>query len=137
VPSADGCYLNGMDSRVAMLVDDNYLIRKLVKKILGNIGVVPVQAENGRQALEIIRDMELELSLLITDVMMPEMDGIQLAGEVGALQPAAKVLFISGYVEDDLMLEQLAVTGHRFLPKPFTEEQILAEIRGLLGLGGG
>jgi two-component system cell cycle sensor histidine kinase/response regulator CckA len=126
-----------MDSRVVMLVDDNYLIRKLVTKILGNIGVVPVQAENGRQALETIRDRELELNLLITDVMMPEMDGIQLAREVVALQPAAKVLFISGYVEDNLMLEQLTVTGHRFLPKPFTEEQILAEVRAVLGLGGG
>ena len=119
------------DARV-MVVDDNNLVRRLVTKILRRAGMEPVVAEDGLEALEKIRGLEGELDLLITDVVMPNMNGAELAKVVGAEFPQIKIIIISGFAEEHLIKNNLSIDGYRFLAKPFTEEDLLGEVEAAL-----
>lgn len=115
-----------------MVVDDNNLVRRLVTKILRRAGMEPTVAEDGLEALEKIRGLEGELDLLITDVVMPNMNGAELAKVVGAEFPQIKIIIISGFAEEHLIKNNLSIDGYRFLAKPFTEEDLLGEVEAAL-----
>jgi len=114
--------------RSALIVDDNKLVRKLLQKILHRAGWDHDLAENGLEALEKLRERPGDFDLVITDIVMPEMDGATLVKTIAEELPRTKVLMVSGYAEDHLVRENLRVDGHRFLAKPFTEDDLLAEI---------
>ena len=83
------------------------------------------------EALEILKG-EGRFDLLVTDVVMPGMDGFALAGELRRAQPDLRVLYISGYAEPILARGGVLETGVEFLAKPFTPTALLARVRGVL-----
>ena len=114
--------------RTVLIVDDDPQILRLVKKMLQARAVTVLLAPRPSAALAICESQPVHL--LISDVAMPEMDGVKLADRVLRIQPAASVLLISGKYKDGD--PPPADNRMRFLPKPFFPSQLLAHLHELL-----
>ena len=113
-----------------LLVEDEDAVRTFSSRALGNKGYRVLEAPSGKAALDLIEEKKPALELLITDVVMPEMDGPTLAKIIRQKMPGIKIIFISGYAEDKFK-EQLGEEVY-FLPKPFTLKQLAAKVKEVL-----
>ena len=114
-----------------LLVEDEDAVRTFSARALSNKGYQVTDAPSGEAALQLLAGGKIAPELLITDVMMPEMDGTALARKVRELYPHIKIIFISGYAEDRFK-EHLGA-GVWFLPKPFTLKQLALKVKEVLG----
>jgi two-component system cell cycle sensor histidine kinase/response regulator CckA len=114
-----------------LLVDDEELLRRLLSRMLLEAGFTVMDAENGQRALEIARALDGELSLVVTDLHMPVMDGLEFARQFRSLHPLVPILFISGrdLPERPLSLESWCTD---MLRKPFHTEVFLDAVGRLL-----
>jgi CheY-like chemotaxis protein len=120
-------------NRIVLLAEDEAMIRELVSTFLTNLGYVVHEAENGKKALEEAKKLgPKNIALLVTDLVMPVMGGLELAGELRKLEGNTKVLFISGFTDDLVILEAQAKAQTAFLRKPFSFETLRQRIDGLL-----
>jgi len=115
-----------------MLVEDDDPVRIFGARALRNKGYRVVEAKSGEDALDLIRDTREKIDLLITDVVMPHMDGPGLVREVREIHPEMKVIFISGYTEDAFRQRLDSEGDIDFLPKPFSLKQLAAKVRDVL-----
>lgn len=115
-----------------LLVDDETNVRQLVRRILQMNGYTVLEASRGVDALQICQQHEGPIHLLLTDVLMPEMNGQNLAAQVTALRPHTQVLYMSGYMDP-----LIALVGLRaeiaFIQKPFTADALARKVREALG----
>ena len=105
-------------AQTILLVDDHRSVRAAVKTVLERAGHAVLEAPSGERAVEIAKDHPGPIDLLLADVIMPGMDGFEVARNVRALRPSAHVLFMSGHV-GNAYAEDVTVTEGSFLPKPF------------------
>ena len=116
-----------------LLAEDEAMIRELIATFLTNHGYTVHEAENGKQSLEQARKIGAEqISLLITDLVMPVMGGLELAAELRKIQPGLRVLYISGYTDDVVVLEGESKVRTAFLRKPFSFETLGQRVESLL-----
>jgi two-component system cell cycle sensor histidine kinase/response regulator CckA len=115
-----------------MLVEDEDPVRIFGARALRNKGYTVLEAKSGDGALEMIRDAEDKIDLLITDVVMPRMDGPALVRQVRELHPDMKVIFISGYTEDAFRQRLDSDSEIHFLPKPFSLKQLASKVKEVL-----
>ena len=113
-----------------LVVDDAPEIRRLVRGILEPQGFQMFEAADGADALELLRYPDLRLDLVVTDLIMPRMNGMALADELDLLRPGTPLLFISGYIESCLFSTRRP--NAVVLQKPFTAEQLVTSILDLL-----
>jgi two-component system cell cycle sensor histidine kinase/response regulator CckA len=118
-----------------ILVEDDDPVRIFGARALRNKGYKVIEARSGESALDLIRDTAEPIDLLITDVVMPHMDGPGLVREVRELNPEMKVIFISGYTEDAFRQRLDSDIGIEFLPKPFSLKELAAKVRDVLAAG--
>ena len=115
-----------------LIVEDEDSVRTFIKKALELSGYNITEAYNGISALNIIRKSEVNYDLIISDVMMPEMDGPTMAKEIKKTIPRQKILFISGYTENyhnDLLIRDDTIS---FLNKPFTLEELNLTVKTIV-----
>lgn len=117
-----------------MLVEDDDPVRIFGARALRNKGYKVIEAKSGEAALNLIRNAEERIDLMITDVVMPRMDGPRLVREVREILPQMKVIFISGYTEDAFRQRLDSDSGIDFLPKPFSLKQLATKVRDVIGL---
>ncbi len=115
--------------RSVLLVEDEERLRKLVRYTLEGQGYAVTEAPGGEAALRLLTP-DRQVDLLVTDLVMPGMDGRELATRVRAARPDSAVVFISGYVPDQRRIEGLA--GAIFLPKPFTPLDLVKTVEKAL-----
>ena len=113
-----------------LLVEDEDAVRTFSTRALTNKGYEVVTAEHGEAGLAVFKEQTKPFDLLITDVMMPGMDGPTLAKEIRAVVPHLKIIFVSGYTEEKL--KDTLGEGIYFLPKPFTLKQLAAKVKEVL-----
>jgi two-component system, cell cycle sensor histidine kinase and response regulator CckA len=118
-----------------LLVEDEDPVRKFGARALRNKGYNVIEAESGEAALEVIRNATEKIDLLITDVVMPRLDGLGLAREVREICSDIKVIFISGYAEDAFRQRLDSDTDIAFLSKPFSLKQLAAKVKEVIGGG--
>lgn len=118
-----------------ILVEDDEPVRIFGARALRNKGYKVIEARSGEAALDLIRNAEEPIDLLITDVVMPHMDGPALVREVREGNPEMKVIFISGYTEDAFRQRLDSDVGIEFLPKPFSLKELAAKVRDVLAAG--
>lgn len=106
-------------------------MRAFVDRVLRESGYDVLAAENGEQALELLEGAD-RVDLVVTDVMMPRMNGRQLSDALLARQPDLRVLFISGYTGDAIADRGLIDSSMAFLQKPFTVESLQRKVREVL-----
>ncbi len=117
-------------SSTILLVEDEDAVRTFSARALSNKGYRVIDAPGGNEALKLLEEKKVQPELLITDVMMPEMDGTTLAKTIKAAHPDIKIIFISGYAEDKFK-EHLG-DAVWFLPKPFTLKQLATKVKEVL-----
>jgi two-component system cell cycle sensor histidine kinase/response regulator CckA len=128
-PDAPRSPANGHER--VLLVEDEPMLRELAVTLLKTLGYEVLTAENGVQALEVVKGLRnTPLDLLITDVVMPEMGGRELAEKLCTLCPNTRVLFCSGYTEDSVIAG--AEAAGRFLQKPYTMATLGQKAREIL-----
>ena len=110
-----------------LLVEDEEGLRGLNARGLSSRGYTVLEAGNGVEALEILERHGGEVDLVVSDVVMPEMDGPTLLKELRARNPETKIIFVSGYAEE--AFEKHLPAGFAFLPKPFTLKQLVAAVK--------
>ncbi len=115
-----------------LLVEDDNIVRNLASFVLRQLGYSVLEAANGREARRIFESNAGVIRLLVSDVIMPGMSGPELADQLTGLQPDLKVLFVSGYTDEALHLEETAAPSRGFLQKPFTPSTLSRKVRDML-----
>jgi PAS domain S-box-containing protein len=131
VPAAEPDALHG--SETVLLVEDEQSVRTLSRSILEGYGYTVLEAASGKEGLEVARNYPLPIHLVLTDVVMPEMGGSDMASRLEALRPGVRVLYMSGYTDDAVFRHGLLEKGRVFLQKPFTPGTLARKVREVLG----
>jgi nitrogen-specific signal transduction histidine kinase/CheY-like chemotaxis protein len=116
-----------------LVVEDTDTVRALVAESVASCGYAVLQASNGAEAIEVAARHAGSIDLLLTDVVMPEMNGRELAERLVADYPGLKVLFTSGYPADAVLRRGIATAEAAFIEKPYPMDQLALKIREVLG----
>ncbi|MGA9570147.1 MAG: PAS domain S-box protein [Candidatus Acidiferrales bacterium] len=120
-----------------LLVEDADALRKLTHMLLEQHGYHVLVAANGAAALQLVEQKPERIDLLLTDVIMPGLNGRALAERLEILQPSLKVLYMSGYTDDAIVNHGVLESGTQLLHKPFSEESLIRKVREVLDADAG
>lgn len=118
-----------------LLVEDEQAVRTLAVRVLRRRGFQVIEAVDGQDALRLVEHSADVIDLLITDLIMPGVDGPALATRLIPTRPAMRVLFMSGYMEEDVR-ERTDIKHADFLGKPFLPEDLIRKVEGMLAAPG-
>jgi PAS domain S-box-containing protein len=119
-------------NETVMVCEDEDSVRRLTVLQLREAGYTVLEAENGDQALRLVEEFDLPVDLLVTDVIMPYMDGETLSKELLASYPGLKTLFVSGYTAHAIARHGVLDKGLNFIEKPFNRMKLLHRVRQIL-----
>ena len=120
-------------SPTILLVEDEPAIRTLIRRMLEAAGYALLEARNGDEALAMATRHDGDIDLLLTDIVMPKMNGFELGRRMEETRPDTTVLFVSGYSRDSSEVRSgLRASGRPVLLKPFTREALLEKVREVL-----
>lgn len=115
-----------------LLVEDEEIVRELSRHILEANGYRVLSAANGEDGLRTFKEFQGNIDLLITDVVMPEMSGRELATNISRLKPETRILFMSGYTDDAIVRHGILEERMSFIQKPFSPDSLALKTRELL-----
>jgi two-component system cell cycle sensor histidine kinase/response regulator CckA len=120
-----------------LVVDDQHYSRRVAYRILREAGYRVLEAEDGAEALDVLYAPNSRVDLVIIDVVMPNIDGAQLATWIRRQWPETRIMFMSGYAAELLAQDGLNLLDVPFLAKPFTRDEALAKVRQAFERGQG
>ncbi|MBA2735051.1 MAG: PAS domain S-box protein, partial [Acidobacteria bacterium] len=115
-----------------LLVEDEEMVRSLTRQILEECGYTVLEAQNGVEAISLCEKQDCQIDLLMTDVVMPQMGGRELAERFALAFPQMKILFTSGYTDDAVVRHGVINEGTNFIQKPFTPDRLAHKVREVL-----
>jgi len=115
-----------------LIVENEAAIRNLLQMALRKNGYTVLAAESGREALDLVSTHSGPIHLLITDVMMPDIDGPELVRRLSVIRPETRTLFMSGYMDDALGEQGVLPSSVNFIQKPFSPSTIAQKVREIL-----
>ena len=117
-----------------LLVEQEQNVRTLLGKYLAEQGYAILEAKNADEALQVCRAHKSPpISLMICDLVMSEMNGVELAGRARSFHPRMKTLYLSSHSESSVIYRGIPLTDIQFLPKPFKLKELISMVNGLLG----
>jgi two-component system cell cycle sensor histidine kinase/response regulator CckA len=119
-------------TETVLLAEDDESLRALGARVLGALGYEVLVARTGSDALRIVAEHKGRIDMIATDVVMPEMNGSQLVEKVLAVRPGLRVLFMSGYTDDEVMRRGVIDGQTAFLQKPYTPDVLAHKVREVL-----
>ena len=120
-------------SATILLVEDEEAVRAFASRALASRGYTVHEAGTGQEALDVMEEVGGEIDLVVSDVVMPEMDGPTLLRELRQKRPDLKIIFVSGYAEDAFARNLPEGESFSFLPKPFTLKALATAVKEALG----
>jgi len=120
------------DQAHILVIDDEQIMREGCSRILSKDGWAVVSAENGKQGLEAIRTDPEKIDLILLDLMMPGMSGMEVLEQVRNIDPSLIVIVITGYATVESAVEAMKKGAYDFIPKPFTPDQLRIVVRRAL-----
>jgi two-component system, cell cycle sensor histidine kinase and response regulator CckA len=121
--------LDAAAGETVLLVEDEESVRTMAARVLRQRGYAVLEAANGRGAMTLLESHDSQIDVLVTDIVMPEMSGLELAERVGAVREGIRVLYMSGYAEAGQGLEQVSAN---LLHKPFRANELAGAVRRLI-----
>ena len=115
-----------------LLAEDAAAVRVVARQILERSGYTVLEAPTGKDALIIASKRQAPIHLLLTDVVMPEMSGSELAEQFAEFRPGSKVLYMSGYTDDAIVRHGILRPGIAYLQKPFSPDALARKVREVL-----
>jgi len=122
-------------TETVLIAEDSDAVRKVARAVLERHGYTVLDASNGPAALEVAIWHSAPIHLLLTDVIMPEMSGRELADRLTELRPDVRVLYFSGYTDDAIVRHGVLEEGIAYLEKPFTPDKLAHKVREVLDAG--
>jgi CheY-like chemotaxis protein len=122
----------GPGTQTVLLCEDQEVVRKMTARILENNGYTVLQARNGANALEVMRGNQQRIDLLLSDVVMPHMSGMELGRRVADAFPEVRILYMSGYSNELVSARRLDRETPPVIAKPFAPETLLSRVREAL-----
>jgi PAS domain S-box-containing protein len=119
-------------SETILVVEDNDLVRDMTSEVLKQYGYKVIEAPGGEPALKITQEYGEKIDLLLTDVVMPGLNGRELADQILSLRPGVRVLYMSGYADNAIVQYGVLNPGLAFIEKPFSPETLAAKLRQVL-----
>ncbi len=119
-------------SETILLVEDEEAVRSLVRGVLESNGYAVLEASRPEEALDICERHKAPIQLMLTDVVMPQMSGRELADRLVAIHSETKILYMSGYTDNSIVRNGVLEEGIPFLEKPFTPEALTRKVREVL-----
>ncbi len=123
-------------SETVLLVEDEDAVRLLASRVLADQGYTVLEARNGREAVDVLARPGHGIALVLTDVVMPDMGGVELVEHLKAHHPEIRVVYMSGYTEGDKLQPGVRNSPYPFLQKPFSPENLAFRIREALDRAG-
>ena len=120
------------DAVTLLLVEDQENVRGLLREYLLGAGYTVLEAADGEEAVRIANDYSGQIDVVVTDVMMPGLNGFEVARNLSIGRPEIKIIFISGYAQELVDSVANLPQGARFLPKPFAKTELLQKVSSLL-----
>jgi two-component system, cell cycle sensor histidine kinase and response regulator CckA len=127
VPTAEQPSPRG--SETILVVDDEAAVRRMTTRALAAQGYATLEAEHGAHALELLAGSDQRVDLVLTDVVMPVLNGRELGELLAVERPGLPVLFMSGYTDDDVIRRGLLRPGSPFIQKPFLPAALARKVR--------
>jgi signal transduction histidine kinase/ActR/RegA family two-component response regulator len=115
-----------------LLVEDEGALRSLMRRILERRGYEVLEAENGAQAIERCTTYEGAIDLVVSDILMPTMGGREMAARLRVVRPLSRLLFVSGFSDDEAVQEAVLSAGSAYLQKPFLPATLVAKVEEIL-----
>ncbi|HUS05759.1 MAG TPA: response regulator [Bryobacteraceae bacterium] len=119
----------GVRPGTILLVEDDEQVRGFIRSLLTNDGYEVLEASTGAEGLKVAQNHGSDIDLLLSDMLLPELSGYDLAQSLRPQFPDLKILFITGYVEGDIVQRCLGDLGAAFLDKPFQPSVLLGKVR--------
>lgn len=114
-----------------LLVEDESVVREVTRQVLEHVGYRVLESSGPREALSLAAEHRGRIGLLLSDIVMPGMNGLDLARRIQAIQPRLTTVFMSGYAENAMLQEGLDDSS-AYIQKPFTVDQLLRSVAGAL-----
>jgi len=124
--------LRSRAGETVLLVEDGDALREVLERVLEELGYTVCVARDGEEALALSATHQGPIDLLVTDVVMPNMGGRELALELWKARPETRVLFMSGYTEDAILHQGLRRSTVGFIGKPFRPDFLASKVREML-----
>jgi CheY-like chemotaxis protein len=132
-PGGSSASTGPLPERTILLVEDDASVRSIISRELAGHGYRVLEAADGREAIQRVREFQGKLDAVVTDIQMPELDGRALVDALAELRPGLAVLLMSGH-PDDQLVQRLTSSGLPFIQKPFTGEELANQVeRALAG----
>jgi two-component system cell cycle sensor histidine kinase/response regulator CckA len=125
-------YASAAQPQIVLIVEDEDIVRRMLTRVLGDAGYRTLEARHGEEALRMVTFAYPYLHLVITDVLMPELDGRALGQRLHERWPDLPVLYVSAYPADDLFHRGAPTAAAPFLQKPIIAKELLTVVQGLL-----
>ncbi len=119
-------------TETVLVVEDEEMLRELARRILELSGYTALEAKGGEEAIAICQQYEGAIDLLLTDVVMPQMSGPELAARIASLRPRMKILFMSGYTDSAVLHNSVLDPTLAYIQKPFTMDSLARKVREVL-----
>ena len=127
----DESSMNGTRKRI-LIIEDEDSIRRLASRFLEVLGYDPIVAATAEEAIELMKKDNGEVIAIISDIMMPDIDGRNLVAQIREQHPEIKALYMSGYGAEDINMGEALGPNEAFTPKPFTSESLGEALSNLL-----
>jgi two-component system cell cycle sensor histidine kinase/response regulator CckA len=128
---------SGASPKTVLVVDDEPFVLSTVCHTLARAGFSVLRASSSEEAIRIAQDHPEAIDLLLTDVVMPGLNGPSLADAFCDLRPRARILFMAGLPDQPEVAERVIGRGCEFLPKPFFPQALIERVRGMLAASSG
>ena len=115
-----------------LVVEDEKAVRRLAREVLVSRGYTVLEASHGEEALRVVADHAGPIDLMVTDVVMPRMNGRDLVDRLIPIRPGMKVVYMSGHTDDAVVARGVETAGLTFLQKPFTLDVLARTVRAVL-----
>ena len=120
------------NNETVLLVEDEQAVRSLARRVLVRAGFRVIESTTSKDAIRLAQEHAKDIKLILTDVVMPELSGPKLVAPIQAICPGARVLYISGYNDDEVIERGLENPGMHLLQKPFSAQQLVERVRAVL-----